>query len=599
MKIAFVALSENGAISARHIAESLDGAAVHGLAPRTGQADVFFENTMTHLRTLFENGTAIVGLCSSGILIRAVAPLLQHKSGEPPVLAMSEDGSVVVPLLGGHNGGNRLARQIVAMTGGHAAITTASDRQLGFALDDPPPGWRVADQSIAKVFSAGLLNGEPVSLHVDAGNTAWLESSVWAKQAILQVHVSAKHSSGDPDHFFLHPPVLAIGVGCERGTDTDELQTLVAETLTNAGLSEKAVACVASIDLKADEGAVLDLAEKLDAPARFFTAGELEQERPRLQSPSEIVFRETGCHGVCEGAALAAAGPDSTLIVAKQKSKRATCAVALAPEDIRPFEVGRARGVLNVVGIGPGPAAWRSPEVTTAIRQADKVVGYGLYLDLIADIAPAVKWESSSLGKETDRVRRALDLAADGANVALVSSGDAGIFALATLVFEQLGAADNAGWNRIAVNVLPGISALQAAAARAGAPLGHDFCAVSLSDLLTPQNIILKRLEAAASGDFVTALYNPQSEKRRELLPRTKEIFLAHRTENTPVIIARNLGRVDETVETTTLSAFDAAVVDMLTLVIIGNASTRTIRQGTRDWIFTPRGYNVPQQAGQ
>ncbi len=306
-----------------------------------------------------------------------------------------------------------------------------------------------------------------------------------------------------------------------------------------------------------------------------------------------MVFAEVGCHGVAEGAALALAGTEGELVAPKRKSPRATCAVARAARPIDPAMRGLARGRLVIVGIGPGAAEWRTPQATMALAEADTVVGYGLYLDLVGDLIAGKPRHGSELGEEEARVRIALDLAAEGKSVALVCSGDPGIYALATLAFELLERGGRADWTRLEVTVAPGISALQAAAARAGAPLGHDFCAISLSDLLTPRATVLARLQAAAEADFVTAIYNPQSKTRRALLPRARAIFAAHRPQETPVILARNLGRADETVTVTTLAEFDTAGVDMLTLVMIGSSQTRKTPAGR---VYTPRGYAGKQK---
>jgi cobalt-precorrin 5A hydrolase/precorrin-3B C17-methyltransferase len=384
--------------------------------------------------------------------------------------------------------------------------------------------------------------------------------------------------------------VLALGVGCERGCTAEELTQLVAATLAEHGLAGGAVAAVVSLDLKADEPAVHALAAHLAVPARFFTPAELLAETARLATPSDAVFRETGCYGVAEGAALATVGAEGTLIVAKQKSRRATCAVARAPVPLDAAHIGRSRGALAVIGIGPGDAAWRTPEASAALAGATDVVGYGLYLDLLGPAIAGKTRHETGLGAETERARQALDLAASGRSVALVSSGDAGIYGLASLVFERLDREDRPDWRRVALTVVPGLSALQAAAARIGAPLGHDFCAISLSDLLTPWPTIERRLRAAADGDFVVALYNPRSQRRDTQLVAAREILLSARPPETPVALARNLGRPSETITTTTLAALDPGTVDMLTLVLIGNSQTRFVT-GTAGWIYTPRGY--------
>ncbi len=252
--------------------------------------------------------------------------------------------------------------------------------------------------------------------------------------------------------------------------------------------------------------------------------------------------------------------------------------------------IGRSRGFLAIVGIGPGDPAWRTPEASAALDAASDIVGYTLYLDLLGAAIAGKARHATGLGSEAERVRRALDLASSGRSVALVSSGDAGIYGLASLVYELIDREDRADWRRLALSVIPGVSALQAAAARAGAPLGHDFCAISLSDLLTPWPTIEQRLAAAAEGDFVVALYNPRSARRATQLAAARTILLTRRPAETPVALARNLGRQDESLILTTLDALDPETVDMLTIVLVGNSQTRLI-PGREPRIYTPRGY--------
>ncbi len=593
--VALVALSAGGARLAARLKSALPQALIHGLAMRIEdeRCDESFDGTVSHLQRLFTAGTPIVGICAAGILVRALAPLLKSKRDEPPVLAIAEDGRVVVPLLGGHHGANALARRIAAVTGGVAAITTGGDVAFGLALDEPPAGWRIANPEAAKAVTADLLAGRPVALSIEAGDGAWLTSSgaPFASEGERGVLVTDRCVPVTDGKLVLHPPVLALGVGCERDCPADELIGLAKEVLTAADLAEAAVACVVSIDLKADEPAVHALAAALGVPARFLPATRLEAETPRLATPSEVVFREVGCHGVAEAAALAAVGDDGALIRAKVKSRRATCAIARATKSISADSVGRGRGELAIVGIGPGAAAWRTPEATAALTGASDIVGYQLYLDLIGDLLAEQRLHAPPMTEEIARARLALDLAAAGRRVCLISSGDAGIYGLATLVFELLDREDRAEWNRLLITVLPGISALQAAAARSGAPLGHDFCAISLSDLLTPWAVIERRLRAAADGDFVVALYNPVSQRRRSQLETARDILLTGRPPTTPVILARNLGRDTERLTVKDLSDVTADDADMLTLVLIGSSHSRKSRRSSRPFIYTPRGY--------
>jgi cobalt-precorrin 5A hydrolase/precorrin-3B C17-methyltransferase len=561
------------------------------------QAATVFSDTAAHLRTLFAAGRPMVGICASGILIRILAPLLSDKHDEPPVLALSEDGAEIVPLLGGHRGANDLARELAAALGGHAAITTAGDRRFGLALDAPPSGWKLGNPEDAKSVMAALLAGGSAQIE---GECDWLRGSSipQAENGAIQLVATIRATAGDERTLVYYPQKLAVGIGCERNAEPAEVIPLLTKSLADAGLAAASVACVVSIDIKADEPAILAAAAHLGAPARFFSAAQLEGEAHRLENPSETVFREVGCHGVAEGAALAAAGREGRLVLPKQKSARATCAIAEASRIIETRGVGRPRGRLAVVGIGPGATGWLTPEARALLQASDAAVGYSLYLDLIAPIISQAERFDSALGSEEERVRRALALAAEGRSVALVSSGDAGIYAMATLAFECLAAGglpDGAG--RAEIVVAPGISAMQAAAARAGAPLGHDFCAISLSDLLTPWEAIESRIRAAAQADFVIAFYNPVSQRRDWQLTSAKAILLKHRPPETPVVLARNLGREGESVTTVPLSELAVDAVDMLTLVLVGASTTRQVAAGGKMWTYTPRGYETKRAA--
>ena len=243
---------------------------------------------------------------------------------------------------------------------------------------------------------------------------------------------------------------------------------------------------------------------------------------------------------------------------------------------------------LYIIGMGPGDLDYLAPAARKALEASSDIVAYQLYLDLLGEVIVDKQHHALDLGKEIERAELALDLAAEKECVALVSSGDAGIFAMATLVFELLDKQPKTIWNDIDVEVIAGISALQLAASRVGAPLAHDFCAISLSDLLTPWETIDTRIHAAAQGDFVIAFYNPVSKKRDWQLDHAKQVLLKHRPADCPVIIARNLSRPDEKISVTTLAQLDSSQVDMLTLVMVGNSETRAFAKG----VYTPRGYS-------
>jgi precorrin-3B C17-methyltransferase len=251
---------------------------------------------------------------------------------------------------------------------------------------------------------------------------------------------------------------------------------------------------------------------------------------------------------------------------------------------------------LYVIGTGPGAASQVTPQASAAIAASNELVAYGLYLDLLGDVCDGKTRHELPLGEEIERARLALDLAASGKPTALISSGDIGIYAMATLVFElldrQLQGTENApGWLDVNIEVVPGISAMQAAASRMGAMLGHDFCTISLSNLLTPWETIEKRLHACGQGDFVVSFYNPRSQKRDWQIATARDILLEYRPASTPVILGRQLSRPEETIRVVELQHLDAQDVDMFTLVSVGNSESRHIINGERHWVYTPRGY--------
>ncbi len=594
-------LGPSGRTIADDIAGVLDGAEVHGPAGRIETADVLFDELGPHLAVLFSAGRPVVGVCAAAILIRLLAPHLTDKRGEPPVVAIAEDGSAAVPLLGGHNGGNLLAKTIARKLGIAPAITTAGDVRFGVALDSPPEGWTLANRADAKPVMAALLAGKPATIDTDL---TWLDEAPIqrAEDAAIRLTATTRRESGSAEHLVYYPRRLVVGVGSDRGCPPEEAVRLAMDTFDAANLAPEAVAAVVSIDRKADEPAVHAVAEALGVEARFLSTDDIASVADRIPNPSAVVMREVGVPGVAEGAALFAAGDGGRLVAEKRKSSRATCAIAEATQLIEPSAIGQARGRISVVGIGPGTTDWRSPEATRLLTAATDWVGYGLYLDLAEDLAADKVQHRFPLGAEEDRVRFALKLAGRGKDVALLCSGDAGIYAMAALVFEVLeeavGLVD--AEQRVEVVIAPGISAVQAAAARAGAPIGHDFCLISLSDLMTPWSVIERRIEAAAEGDFVTAFYNPRSERRRNQLDRAMAILSRSRPASTPVIVASNLGRAEEALQVVTLQDFDADTVDMLSLVLVGSSETRAYEAGDgRTRVYTPRGYGEKRRAAE
>ena len=507
----------------------------------------------------FEAQRPVIGICASAILIRAVAPFLRNKLTEAPVVAVAEDGSSIVPLLGGHHGANKLAHEIANAVNGHAAITTASDVIFGTAYDEYDSGLVLGNPEDVKSATAARLRGEEVFRH----NT---------------IH----DKKGNDRLIVYHPKTLAVGIGCERGTAAEEVQDLINSTFSAHNLSRHSIAVYASIDLKEDEAAVSALHNVV-----YFSAEELKSQTARIATPSDYVADAVGTPSVAEAAALAAAGDEATLIVSKTKSKRATIAIAEACEPIL-NPAGNRRGCVAVVGIGPGTRTLRSPQASHELALATDWVGYDLYLDLAADVKTNQTEHRFPLGGEEDRCRHAIELAKQGKRVALVCSGDAAIYAMAALVYELIDREPC----RIAVEVHPGISAFQMASAKAGALIGHDFCCISLSDLLTPWETIERRIKAAAEGDFVISFYNPRSLKRTDQIDKAFAFLKPHRHPDTPVVLASNLGRPAEKVRVLRFAEFNSADVDMLTLVMVGSNQSKSITRGDgKTYAYTPRGY--------
>jgi cobalt-precorrin 5A hydrolase/precorrin-3B C17-methyltransferase len=581
MTPAVILFSDAGIDTARRIATAVDGE-LHTC--RQGGADA-----LKLLPKLFAEGRPIIGVCAAGILIRLLAGSLEDKRKEPPVLAVSQDGASVVPLLGGHRGANRLARQLAEALDGTAAITTASDSQFAHGLDEPPEGWVLGTPQDAKPAMMALLLGAKLQLDGEApflAEAGYPISSTGAVKVLVSETIQRIERG-----IVYHPKTLVAGVGCERHADGAEVIGLIEDALRAQNLSPLSLAAIASIDIKADEPALHAAARHFKVPLRLFSATELAQERYRLKQPSDYVEDTVGTPSVAEAAALKA-GP---LVVEKLKSARATCAIGRATRPIDMAAFGRRPGVLHLVGIGPGEAPQRTASAVAALENSTDWVGYGLYLDLVGDLRRGQAEHRYELGEEETRVRHALELAAEGRVVSLVCSGDAQIYAMAALAYELLDAEGDRAVSAVArrVNIVthPGVSAFQAASAAAGALIGHDFCCISLSDLLTPREAILKRLEGAAIADFVTAFYNPRSQRRTDLIEEAKRIFLEHRPPDTPVVIGSNLGRPSQRVRVVKLEAFDPREIDMLTIVLFGASTSKAFLRGDGLKAYTPRGY--------
>ncbi|MGK7908499.1 MAG: precorrin-3B C(17)-methyltransferase [Synechococcus sp.] len=569
---------------------------------------------------LWSTVDAIIFILATGASVRLIAPLLTHKHIDPAVLAVDETGHYVIPLCGSHvAGGEQLARQISALVGATAAFSSGSSAYQLPALDTlgESLGWRRGKGDWTEVASAILRaaasgtdrsHGATITVHQTCGWEIWRDRLPSRHPFRLSDGPIAYPAGEKPDknvvkaslwisdrkpprdlvspYVCWHPRTLWLGVGCERGTTADTIETAIRTTLQTYGLAWESIAGLASIDLKQDERGLLELARTHSWPTAWYPADRLAS--VTVPNPSAVVKQAVGTPSVAEAAALLAANSEA-LIVEKQVTQTpqaGACTVAIARAQ---QEYSDRNGRLYLVGIGPGALDQITPAARAAIGQADVVVGYQLYLDLIAPfLSPQQIVRASPITQEVQRAETAIAVAQRGLSVAVISSGDCGIYGMAGLVMEQLA---QAGWDGDSprVEVLPGITALQAAAARVGTPLMHDFCAISLSDLLTPWDTIERRLKAAAIADFVVALYNPRSRTRTQGLIAARDIFLQHRSPNTPVSIVKSAYRPAESTKVTTLKQFDVTEVDMLSTVLIGNSSTFIHANHP----ITPRGYRT------
>ncbi len=565
---AIVILGAGALDTARRIQARYPGARVHGLASRIA-ADVPFDDLGAHLRELYARGLPIVALCAAGIVIRCIAPALADKGVEPPVLAVAEDGSAVVPLLGGLTGVNVMAREIAACVGVAPAITTSGELRFGACVLNPPEGYALADLAQGKRFVSDLLAG--ASTRID-GAAPWLDDVALPRDAAAAhaIRVTPEAWRGTHDELVIHPRSVVVGVDAHAVLADGALAARIAASLDAQGLARLALAAIVAPAAAIGDAALEDAAHTLDVPLRFV---------------------DTDGDGSVPADAAALLGRALRVVhTLRATTNGIACAVAAHPVD--PATLGRARGRLTVLGLGPGGAAWLTPAARAALADATDILGYTTYVNMAGPFRDDQRVHGTDNREEMQRARHAFELAAEGRRVAVVSSGDPGVFAMAAAVLEALDEARDPHWAAVDLRVEPGISASLATAAQAGAPLGHDFCAISLSDNLKPWDVIETRLRHAAQADLVMAFYNPISRARPWQLDRALDVVRAHRTADTVVVLGRDIGRPGATLTTTTLGALRSDQVDMRTMVIVGSSTTRRFAIGEgREWVYTPRWY--------
>ncbi|WP_186082704.1 precorrin-3B C(17)-methyltransferase [Burkholderia gladioli] len=589
---AIVVLGAGALPVAERIRARYQGATIHALAGRA-EGDVAFSELGAHLRALYARGNPVVALCAAGIVIRCVAPCLADKGVEPPVLAVAEDGSAVVPLLGGLTGVNLLAREIAETLGIAPAITTSGELRFGACVLNPPEGYALADIGAGKRFVSDLLAG--ASTRVD-GAAPWLEGVALPVDAAGShaIRVTPRRAGGAcSGELLIHPRsvVVALAEGfahqaeslaaparADHEAGSDPLARRILDALAAADLSPLALAALVAPRQCMREAALARAARELGVPLRFVASEAATADAAALL-----------------GAALAAGSIDASpaITLSDDDGKPSTSlAIAIAEAPVDANRLGQARGSLTVLGLGPGRADLLAPAARLALAEATDILGYATYVRMAGPFRADQRVHETDNREELQRARHAFELAAQGRRVAMVSSGDPGVFAMAAAVLEALDGAGEPAWDEVALEVVPGVSAAFATAAEAGAPLGHDFCVISLSDNLKPWGVIEERLALAARADLVMAFYNPISKARPWQLDRALEILREIRAADTVVVLGRDVGRPGASLRSLTLGELRAADVDMRTMVIVGSSKTRRFARAEREWIYTPRFYD-------
>jgi cobalt-precorrin 5A hydrolase/precorrin-3B C17-methyltransferase len=549
------------------------------------------------LRAAWRDSDAVVAFMAAGAAVRLAAPLLYRKQTDPGLVCVDDAGRFAVALAGGHAGGaNRLATRVAGALGAQPVVTTAGDA-LGLpALDQlgADLGLRLEDGADLAAVAGALVAGDPVTLLSDQrwplpplpGNVTVAAAGSGSGRRADGRPASADQLAGPPAEpvapclvvsdrlaswprpaLVYRPPSLVVGVGCSRGAPAGEILDLVDAALAGAGLAAASVATLASVDAKRDEPGLARAAAERGWPLRFHPAAELAA--VPVPNPGAAAARAVGTPSVAEAAALA--GGRAELVVPKRKTASVTVAVART----------RPRGRLYLVGTGPGEEALLPPAARDALARCQLVVGLDRYLEQVAGfLRPGTRVAASGIGGEVERARLAVAEAAAGAAVALVSGGDAGVYGMASPALAEAG-------DEVEVVGVPGVTAALAAAALLGAPLGHDHCSISLSDLLTPWEVVRRRIRAAAEGDFVVCFYNPRSAGRDWQLAEARLLLLEHRKPDTPVGVVTDAWRPGQRVTLTTLGDLDVNGVGMTTTVVVGSTLTRVVAGR----MVTPRGY--------
>jgi len=541
----------------------------------------------------WKNLDLIIFIGSIGASIRLINCFLTTKDKDPGVIVIDKKGSKIIPLIGSHQANTQnIAFQISNLFGGEIIETNNSYDQNYLSIDSFGNQWGWKKSGDIKGWSEIVIKQakkEKIFCKQLSGITLW-KNSESAKDIDFSFEADPNQKNStfyisvyDLHKNTWHPPILWIGLGCERNTSKNLIANSLKKFFESSNLSPQSIAGLATIDIKKDEKGILELAEENKLPIKFFTREDLSE--IIVPNPSNVVLKEIGTPSVAEASCLLAAGEASKLLkekrIFKNKSGAVTIAVAESKNQYNP-----THGEIHIIGSGPGDISFLTNNARKALSRCTVWIGYKMYLDLIKPLKRSDQvLIESNLTEEKERCAKAIKLAEEGIKVALISSGESGFYGMAGLLLELLQKIKKE--YRPYFEVHPGISSVQLAAALSGAPLMNDFCSISLSDKLTPWSLIEQRIEGALKGDFVIALFNPQSIERNWQLKSVIDICLQSRHEDTPILIARQVGRENQSKKFFTLKTIPFKEIDMLSIIIIGNSQTTLV-----DEIFlTPRGY--------
>lgn len=549
------------------------------------------------LKDQWQGNNKLIFVGSIGAVVRLIAPFIRSKENDPAILVTDSKAKNVITLLGGHKqGGDRFASELAAALEAEVICTSDSFTEKRIPLDCFGEGWgweRGGEVVDWRKLMISQSKEQKNIVFQSKGSKLWQKLKGCSNFSFLEKNDPISFENIDlyigqenRNICSWHPSTIIIGIGCERNTDEKVIQRAINESFNQNGLSLLSISGLATIDKKNDEIGLLSLSKKYEWPIYFFSALELSQ--VNVPTPSNVVLNEMGTPSVAEAAAILAGDQSGRLIQNKQiyysnEEESGAVTIALAQVD-KPF--APHKGELHLIGSGPGDLKMLTSDSREALTRCAAWIGYAPYLNYLESIRRHDQVRiDSELTFEKDRCQYALDLAKEGVKVALVSSGDSGIYGMAGLALDL--------WlkervdSRPLFQVHPGISSFQMAAAKVGAPFMHDFCSISLSDLLTPWPQIEKRIKSAAIGDFVLAIFNPKSIKRNWQLKKTVDLLLEFRDPSTPVAIARQIGRPEESIELHTLETLPFNKVDMLTILVVGNSQS-VIKNNK---FLTPRGY--------